>query len=102
MPPRPSSPGDARLLAHVLSYLNRKNGADHAAHVSTNPVVQAIASAAAGILATAAHGGRFLTEGGMTMDFGRWATGALEPHELEFPQLVAAKLLWADTWKTGA
>lgn len=99
--PHPSSQGDAQLLASVLSYLQRKNGGS-AGTVSNNALVQAIASAAAGILTTASHGTRFLDEISLTTTLTRWASGSVAANEFEFPQLVAACLLWADTAKNGA
>ena len=98
-----TSAGDAALLANVLAYLNKKNGTTSAV-VSTNPVVQAIASAARGIFATASDT-RFIdqaTNQSGTRELARWAAGEIAPHEKAHPQLIAAALLWADTWKRGS
>jgi hypothetical protein len=94
---------DAALLSYVLAYLNKKNGTTSAV-VSTNPVVQAIASAARGIFATAADT-RFIDEATNqtgARQLARWAAGEIAPNEMAHPQLIAAALLWMDTWKRGS
>lgn len=79
------------MLVGVLAYLSTKNG--------SRATVQ---SAADRILAGAAQDGRFLKEAHAFDDIARWSAGSLTPEDLAYPQLVAATLLWADTWKNGS
>jgi hypothetical protein len=98
-----SPASDAALLSYVLAYLNKKNGTTSAV-VSTNPFVQAIASAARGIFATAADT-RFIEAAIHQMgmrQLAQWAAGEITPNEAAHPQWIAATLLWADTWKRGS
>jgi hypothetical protein len=67
--------------------------------------MESIADAAAGILATASapRGGSptFIRSQDLQA-LRRWASESIEPNEIAHPQLIAAVLLWADTWKNGS
>jgi hypothetical protein len=91
---------DVTLLANILSFLTKKNG-HFAGTSSTNPIVQSIASAARGIFATAADA-HFIVQAVGEGTLARWAAGDVAPNEIAHPQLIAATLLWADTWKRGS
>lgn len=99
---------EADLLSNVLTYLKRKNEVSPnpipPALVSTNPIVQAVASAAHGILATASPNfARLSNDAPMLIDkLHGFAKGHLETWETAHPQVIAAVLLWADTWKHGS
>lgn len=92
---------EANLLAWVLSYL-KKNG-NHGHIVSGNPIFQAVASAAAGILATASPNFATLGPDSPFLDkqLRDWAAGNFETNFIQYPQFTASILLWADTWKHG-
>lgn len=90
---------EATFLAATLAYLRQKNGEGPSAY-SDNPLISAIASAAGGILVSGKE--RFLAETGTAESLHNWASGRVAENELAHPQLIAAILLWGDTWKRGS
>ena len=94
------APADAHILVSVLTYLKGKNGT-HIGIVSSNPVAQEVAVAAAGILATALYGTKSLAEARLDKPITLWASGSFEQNDFAVPQLIAGTLLLADAIKNG-
>ena len=49
-----------------------------------------------------ARGVFYRDQPGLVAKLRAWAVGQFAPNEVVYPQLIAAQLLWAETWKHGS
>jgi len=96
-----SSTPSAQLLAAVVAFINQGQ-APGATSPSLSSEVLASLSAAARHILNSAHEVFYRDQPGLVAKLRAWAVGQFAPNEIVHPQLIAAQLLWAETWKQGS
>lgn len=95
---------NTNLLATVVAFINQGQAPGATSPTLPPQILQSVSSAAARILATASPNfARLSPEAPAILEMLRnYAAGRFPPNEVVRPQLIAAQLLWAETWKQGS
>jgi hypothetical protein len=90
-----------RLLASVVAFINQSQQPGATSPQLPPEVLASIAAAARRIL-NSAHQVFYRDQPGLVARLRAWAAEQFAPNEVVRPQLIAAQLLWAETWKQGS